>query len=358
MAISGYLKRITFLNALGQSINVGGVGTVQWSYDYTLTFNGQRFTESGTATYRGITNPYYTLGNAGIDLDDPDYSDPVWNYIIADVDFTYQGETQNISFSQSGVLTIPDPPGYNASETLVFGQPQEKAINPTPADGSTNIETDPTADPAEQHILLQWEPGDEDYPPDSYMVYVGGGVWFDEGIPTTVPYLDYSGKIYGPSTTWRVDSIYGETTIEGDEWTFTPSSFFETTYTVPNSPSPINASIAGYFSGISCAWKGDSRSISFELWRGINGAAATLYSTTTSRLSVNTGLTNGQTVIWHVKEQVPAGWIEGPSWSYTVSSSNYPGSADTVGSVKGCVPMPTKKILILAYGNSLYYGDI
>lgn len=231
-----------------------------------------------------------------------------------------------------------------------------EAINPTPAHAATNVETEPS-------ILLQWEPGDEDYLPDSYKVYVGGGLWFEDGIPTDVPYLGYSGKIYGPSTTWRVDSIYGETTIEGDEWTFTPSSFFETTYTVPNSPAPIHNSTAGYFNGISCAWKGDSRSTSFELWRGINGAAATLYSTTTLRLSVNIGLTDGQTVIWHVKEQVPSGWIEGPSWSYTVNDANFPGSDGIQGggtdfSGGAAVAVPTKQIILICCGNKIYYGDI
>ena len=262
------------------------------------------------------------------------------------IDSVLVGNQGGASYANYGISGLPNQPAYlfNVFETAS----QEKAVSPTPTDAETNVETEPS-------ILLQWEPGDEDNPPDSYMVYVGGGLWFDEGFPTSNPYLDYSGKIFGPTTTWRVDSIYGATTVTGDEWTFTPSVFSETTYDSPNSPTPIHESVAGYFNGVTCAWKGDSRSTSFELWRGVNGADATLYSTVSARLSVNTGLTNEQTVIWHVVEQVPSGWIQGPSWSYTVSTANYPSSGEAV---TGCVPMPNKKVVVVVCGTKLYFGEV
>jgi hypothetical protein len=232
------------------------------------------------------------------------------------------------------------------------GQSLEKAINPTPADEDIDVTTYPS-------MLFQWEPGDVGCPPDSYKIYVSGGLWWNEYDEVTNLYSLYSGKIYGPKTYWRVDSIYGATTVTGDTWEFTPIIVKSYTLTAPSDPTPLDSSIAGYFSGISCKWKGDSRSSEFEVWSSKNGGADTLLDTLSSRNYTMTGLNDTDEVTWHIKEKVilnsPSAWVEGPSWTFTTSAANYPSSGSVL---VGCVPAPTKVIVIAACGTKLYYSEV
>lgn len=234
------------------------------------------------------------------------------------------------------------------SSTILLIQ-LSKAINPTPSNDATNVTTYPS-------VTLQWQHGNATYPPDSYKVYVGGGTWLDLAGQGTILSLSYSGKIYGPKTYWQVDAIYGATTVTGDVWEFTPAEMTGYTLTVPSDPTPIDSSSAGYFGGISCAWKGDSRSSEFEVWSAINGGVDILIDTIYNRTYSMAGLADGDTVIWHVKEKVilnsPSAWVEGPSWSFTVQTASYPGG------INGAVPMPTVRKQVICCDNKLYYGEL
>jgi len=196
-----------------------------------------------------------------------------------------------------------------------------KAINPTPADEETSVGTD---DP----FTLSWEPGDASYLPDSYKVYVGGFLGFEDAIPTTDTSITYTGKLFIPTTTWRVDSIYGAETITGDEWTFAPELARGATWRTPHSPTPYIDSNIGFMGAVDCLWKGDSRSTDYEVWMAINDDSAALVSSPAVRRSLLAGLSYDDTVIWHVKEKITLSlfttetfWIEGPEWTFTIVSA-------------------------------------
>lgn len=195
-----------------------------------------------------------------------------------------------------------------------------KATNPTPADTSTSIDT---SDP----FTLSWEPGDATYLPDSYIVYVGGGLSFDS-YETTDTSLTYTGHLFIPTTTWRVDSIYGSTTVTGDEWTFNPLIESTATWQIPYSPLPKDDSTIGAFSNVEVSWKGDYRATDREVWVSLNGATASKIDSYTTRHAVLTGLTNADVITWHVKEKLKfklvttvSFWVEGPEWTFTVGST-------------------------------------
>jgi hypothetical protein len=221
--------------------------------------NGNPYGIGGVNSYHTDNGVWYKTLNMGTIVEDSSISatatldeEEIYAYtggaeewgIYVDGD----GNSQNVSFTFTG----PAAAG-------------PKAKNPTPEHEEQDVVTEPS-------ILLEWEPGDSENPPDSYKVYVGGGLSLELQDEVTDPSYSYTGRIFGPSTEWRVDSIYGDETVKGDEWKFFPESFSFLVYDLPNNPTPIDNSGVGKLSnGVRCKWDGDSTATNFRLFRSING---------------------------------------------------------------------------------------
>jgi hypothetical protein len=111
----------------------------------------------------------------------------------------------------------------------------EKAVNPTPADDAMNVDVS-------HGLTLTWEPGDPDNPPDSYSIYLDDELL--EAGNTTGSYEHDGIGLSIFDNVWRVDSIYGSETVEGDDWTFSISVHFVITPAVNLTPADSETGVA------------------------------------------------------------------------------------------------------------------
>lgn len=305
------------------------------SYPYVLTYtlNGEYIGDSGVwwcgePIGGNLGNCKHKWGGWDINIE---------SVVVINGNTTY---TSNIIVGYSDIIVGG---AYNQQLYFRFAAPQqnEKAINPTPVDAQQNVTCLPS-------LLLSWEPGDPDSPPDYYQVYIGNDMGWEYTIDVSVPYVEYDQKFWGPSTKWRVDSVYGEDIVEGDVWSFYPSHL--NGLTMPQNPTPVNNSTVGNFNGITLRWEGEPQATSFVLsWRKNSGTWTTV--NLDSRKYKITAVSPTDYVEWKVSEKASTFQLDGETWAFNVAQPDYP-------SIYGAVPMPNSKRVVIACDDKLFYGRL
>ena len=185
-----------------------------------------------------------------------------------------------------------------------------KAFNPNPANGVSNIGTNP---------LLTWSAGESATSHDVYL-----GTSFADVSSSTTPVTTTSAASYNPGTLsysttyyWRIDEFDGTVTVKGDIWSFTTMSG------KASNPSPAN-SAPSVDTNIILNWTAAPYATSHDVYFGTSSSdvdSSTTPVATTSAASYNPGtLSYSTTYYWRIDEFDGTVTVKGGVWSFTTIS--------------------------------------
>lgn len=214
------------------------------------------------------------------------------------------------------------------------GLSAQRATNPSPVNGATEVSV---------ATGLSWDAADNT---DSYTVFLrsGGGqqAIVAEGTTETAVSPEaieavIGGQLpYNTSFEWRVDSIAGEETVQGDVWTFTTEPEPLSLPGQASNPTPAN-SATGIGINPTLSWQSAAGAVGYVIRFGTDNPPQPLRELDTTSVVVNEldgysdGLADDTTYFWAVDAQNEAGTTAGTVWRFTTASSGPDLSAGLVG---------------------------
>lgn len=215
---------------------------------------------------------------------------------------------------------------YNYNPGTITVSIRSTGLVPTPADEATSVDW---AD-----LTISWEGGSA----DSYDVYFGQNgtlvsLGNQEGVTKVVPYttdVDDNGvtHAYVDGTEidwdvpfyWRIDSVEGETTTEGEVW------WFDARPTTVSTPTPSTGSTDVILSFPSLTWVTGGNTSTYNLYFGLTSGALSEvgsgFAPVTYGMPV---LTYTKTYYWRSDAANDFGVTAGTEWSFTTMRLKPPG---------------------------------
>jgi len=192
-------------------------------------------------------------------------------------------------------------PNTVTGDVWSFITQSDKASNPSPANGVSNVATNAT---------LSWTSGPG---ADSHDVYFGTA-----NPPPSIgnqTAATYTPGTLATSTTyyWRIDEVGGSGTVTGDLWSFATQSG------KAYNPSPTNGA-SSVAVNTTISWTAGAGAVSHDVYFGTTSPGT--FRINQAGTTYNPGtLANSTTYYWRIDEVGGSGTITGDAWSFTTVSS-------------------------------------